>query len=52
MGFMSFMKNLKRKDEKSKTENILVLLMQQHIKSYPPSYFIRKGPRNIEFSRK
>lgn len=52
MGFMSFMKNLKRKDEKSKTENILVLLMQQHINSYPPSYFIRKGPRNIEFRRK
>lgn len=52
MGFMSFMKNLKRKDEKSKTENILVLLMQQHVESYSHSYFLRKGPRKIEFRRR
>ena len=52
MGFKSFMKKLKRKDEKSKTKNILVLLMQQHVESYPHSYFLRKGPRKIEFRRR
>lgn len=52
MGLKSFMKNLKRKDENVKTENILVLLMQQHVESYPHSYFLRKGPRKIEFRRR
>lgn len=53
MGLKSLMKNLTRKKNgKKKTENILVLLMQTHIESYPHSYFLRKGPREIEFRRR
>ena len=27
------------------------LALQQHVQSYPHSYFLRKGPRNIKFGR-
>lgn len=53
MGIKSFMKNLKRQNNgEKKVESILVLMMQQHIDSYPHSYFLRKGPREIEFRRR
>ncbi len=51
MGILGKMKKLISKEKKSKAENILVAMMQQHIKKYPHAYFIRKGPKNITFKR-
>lgn len=52
MGILGKMKKIISKEKKSKAKNILVAMMQQHIRQYPHAYFIRKGPKNITFRRR
>lgn len=52
MGLKRFMENLMRKKKEKPVKDILVVMMQQHVESYPHSYFLRKGPRKIEFRRR
>lgn len=52
MGILGKMKKKITKEKKVKAENILVAMMQQHIRQYPHAYFIRKGPKHITFKRR
>ena len=52
MGLMRFMKNLRRRNKKESVDNVLTMFIKAQVESYPHSYFLRKGPRKIEFRRK
>lgn len=53
MGILEKIRKKKISNEsKFKAENILVAMMQQHIRQYPHAYFIRKGPKHITFKRR
>lgn len=48
MRISSMLKKFLRKEkEKGKVENVLVQLMKYHISTYPHSYFLRKGPKEL-----
>ena len=49
MGILGKMKKKITKKDQSRVENILLLSMQQHIKSYPHAYFIRKAPKHFTY---
>ena len=52
MGLLRFMESLRRRNKKESVDDALTMFIKAQVESYPHSYFLRKGPRNIEFRRR